>query len=187
VSCKQRRRKRETYFFAQIFFIWCERYLFIAFVPLGFEGLNSVSDDDSPGVYALGYQRSYKRNFSMHIASRELPELVSLLRLSQERIRRECGGMPVLYSCVSSSCSDSSSGSGNTQCEQKEVYRGWGDVCTVIISESIFISLTTRSVLLTSYPCIPNCQFTPALLWLWSLAISNAVSSLSVAIADCVD
>jgi len=105
----------------------------------------------------------------MHIASRELPEFVSLLRLFQERYSYECGGMPVLYSCFFV-CSDSSSGSGNTQCEQKEVYRGWGDVCTVIISESIFISLTTRSVLLTSYPCIPNSQFTPALLWLWSVS-----------------
>lgn len=170
MSCKQRRRKRETSFCALIFFIWFERYLFIAFVPLGFEGLNSVSDDDSPGVYAPGFRSSYKRNFVMHIASRELPEYMSRLRLSQERIRHECGGMPVLYSCVSSSCSDSSSGSGNTQSEQKEVYRGWGDVCTVIISESIFISLTTRSVLLTSYPCIPNSQFTPALLWMWSLS-----------------
>jgi hypothetical protein len=146
------------------FFIRFKRYLCIAFVPLGFEGLNTLSDDDSPGVYALVYWSSYKRNFVIQIASRELSEFVSLLRWSRERIHRECGGMPVLYSCVSSSCSDSSSGSGNTQYEQKEVYRGWGDVCTVIISESVFISLTTRSVLLTSYPCILNSQFTPALL-----------------------
>lgn len=39
----------------------------------------------------------------MHIASRELPEFVSLLRLFQERYSYKCGGMPVLYSCVSSS------------------------------------------------------------------------------------
>jgi hypothetical protein len=82
-------------------------------VPLGFEGLNSLSDDHSPGVYAPGYRSSYKRNFVMQIASRELPEFVSLLRLPQERIHHECGGMPMLYCCVSSSCSDSSSGSCN--------------------------------------------------------------------------
>lgn len=49
----------------------------------------------------------------MQIASRELLEFVSLVRLSQERIHHECGGMLVFYSCVSSSCSDSSSGSGD--------------------------------------------------------------------------
>ena len=49
----------------------------------------------------------------MQIASQELPEFVALLRLSQERIHHECGGTHVLYSCVSSSCPDSSSGSGN--------------------------------------------------------------------------
>ena len=59
------------------------------------------TEDDSPGVYTLGYQSSYKINFVMQIASREVPEFVSRLRLSRERVNHECEGMPVLYSRVS--------------------------------------------------------------------------------------